>query len=324
MTNRSTPWDEIKSPGSDYNVRLVANAKAVPLYWGKDPNGHCLFIVELDGDHSQQFQKAKVNIRGLKADLRMMTTSGKQGLVLALEQHVDRDLFLGLCETLADSLREVPDSPTALSVTLAHLKRWKAFLSGKKARLLSPEEVRGLFVELQFLRGLYENHLSEKAALSAWCGPEGGHQDFIFGNTAVEIKALSGKERSTVRISSEDQLQAVCDNLFLKIYRLSDMPESDRSISLNEMVRLVEHELTDPAAIEQLSAKLVAYGYVEMRDYNEPALAVTGEQTYRVEDGFPMLVRSQLPAGLTRVSYEIELETITPFECDEAEMLEEV
>jgi hypothetical protein len=102
------------------------------------------------------------------------------------------------------------------------------------------------------------------------------------------------------------------------------MPESDRSVSLNEMVRLVENELTDPTAIEEFSARLVAYGYVEMRDYDEPALAVTGEQSYRVEDGFPMLVRSELPPGLTRVSYEIELETITPFECDETEILQEV
>lgn len=323
MMNKSTPWDDIKSPDSDYNVRLIANSKVVPLFWGKDAEGHCLFIVQLDGDHSEQFQKTRVSIHGLRIDLRMMSASGKQGLVLTLEQHVDRDLFYGLCETLAASLRETPDSATAMSVALAHLKRWKSFLAGKKARLLSPEEIRGLFAELQFLRTLCQGHMEEEAALMAWCGPEGGHQDFIFGNTAVEIKALSGKERSTVRISSEDQLQALCDNLYLKIYRLSDMPESSQAISLNTMVKLLEHELTDSTALELLSARLVAYGYVEMRDYDEPILAVTGQQIYRVEHDFPRLVRSQLPQGLTRVSYEIELETIMPYECNESKIWED-
>lgn len=323
MTNRLAPWDDIKTPSSDYNVRLIASSKAVPLFWGKDTEGHCLFIVELEGDHGEQFQKSRVSIRGIGVDLRMLTGSGKQGLVLRLEQQVDRDLFFGLCETLSASLQESPDSATAVSITLAHLKRWKTFLAGKKARLLSPEEIRGLFAELQFLRGLYQEKLSEEEALNAWCGPEGGHQDFMFGNTAVEIKALSGKERSTVKVSSEDQLQAICDNLFLKIYRLSDMPEADQAASLNEIVQQVEHELTDPSAIDLLYDKLIAYGYVEMRDYDKPKLVVTGQQIYSVEDEFPKLVRSQLPPGLARVTYEIELEAIAKFERDETEAWKE-
>lgn len=49
---------------------------------------------------------------------------------------------------------------------------------------------------------------SSAVAVEAWLGPEKSHQDFIFGNTAVEIKSLSGTERSTVRISSEDQLKS--------------------------------------------------------------------------------------------------------------------
>ena len=70
---------------------------------------------------------------------------------------------------------------------------------------------------LQKPSSLYQNHLDEKAAMEAWCGPDGAHQDFIFGNTAVEVKSLSGRERSTVRISSEDQLESLCDDLFLVV-----------------------------------------------------------------------------------------------------------
>lgn len=318
MTTRSTPWDKIREPAADYNVRLIGGASIVPLYWGRDAEGCCLFIIELEGDHTGQLQKSRPSVHGIGVDLRVLDATGRQGLVLTLEQHVDRDLFLGLCETLVSSLREAPDSAAALSVALTHLRRWKAFLAGRKVRMLSPEEIRGLFAEIRFLRALYREHLPEKVALDAWCGPEGGHQDFIFGNTAVETKALSGRERSTVRISSEDQLEALCDNLFLTVFRISDMPESDLALSLNDIVKLVEEELTDSSARQEFSAKLAAFGYVEMRDYDEPNLVVTGQKTYQIRDGFPRIIRSNLPDGLTHVGYEIELETIAPFECETA------
>lgn len=313
--NRQTPWDKIQIPSVDYNVRLVAGAGTIPVYWGRDADGHCLMLVELIGDHGAQFRKDAVGVQGIRLDLRQ-SDKGQQRFVLTLEKHVDQDLFSGLCETLIESLAPIADPATALSVALAHIKRWKAFLAGKKTRLLSPEEIRGLFAELLFFRSLYQGHLSEKSAVEAWCGVEGVHQDFIFGNTAVEIKSLSGKERNTVRISSEDQLEGFSDNLFLMILRLNDMPDSDRALSLNDAVRRIENELTDAGALEDFSTKLAEFGYVPVQEYDLPKLQIINAHTYRVIEDFPRLVRAHLPEGVTRVSYEIELEKISPFEVD--------
>lgn len=314
--NKKMPWDEIREPGTDYNVRLVEGSGNVPLYWGKDPAGHCLFIVELKGDHSEKFRKEGSSVHGINVDLRSLGLTSSQRIVLTLEQHVDSDLFMGLCETLIGSLKTVPDSSTALEVTLAHIKRWKAFLAGRKGHLLSAEEIKGLFSELVFLRSLYQDHLDQKSAIDAWVGPERSHQDFIFGNTAVEVKSLSGRERSTVRISSEDQLESLCDNLFLMIYRLSDMPGSDSSLSLNKLVHLIEYELADSSAIEELQKRLTSYGYVEMREYDKPEFVVTSQHAYCVIEGFPRLIRSDLPSGILRLGYEIELEKIKRYECE--------
>lgn len=318
--SRDVPWDDIKTPDRDYNVRLISGCNAVPLYWGKDAEGSCLLVVELEGDHSEQFRQNGTSVHGVRVDLRRLDATRSQGLVLILEQHVDRDLFLGLCETLIASLQQTTDPAAALAVALAHIRRWKSFLAGKKARLLSPEEIRGLFGELQFLRSLYRGPLDEHAAVDAWCGPDRVHQDFIFGNTAVEAKALSGKERSTVRISSEDQLESLCDHLYLTIYRLSVMPDSDRAMSLNDMARQIESELTESDTSDEFSRRLGAYGYVDMREYDEPRFLVSSQRTYRVEGTFPRLVRSGLPDGIARLSYEIELEAITEFECETAQI----
>ena len=316
MTNRKMPWDQIQIPEAEYNVRLIATNSSIPLYWGKDTAGHCLFIIELEGDHIDQFRKDITSVQGISLDLRRFGAATKQGIVLKLEKHIDKDLFLSLCETLVTSLQPLTDSGTALAVTLTHINRWKLFMAGRKSRVLSTEEIRGLFAELQFLRFLYKNRLSEDAAVESWVGPGGSHQDFIFGNTAAEIKSVSGRERSTVRISSEDQLETLCDNLFLIIYRLNAVPDSDQAVSLNELVRLVEQELSHASAVEELLRRLAAYGYVDIAEYDTPKFVVVSQDAYFVEKDFPRLIRSRIPDGIVRTTYEIELEKIAAFKCD--------
>lgn len=314
MTSDPSPWDEISVPGADFHVRRIPDDTAVPCFWGRDPFGNCLFIIELQGDHTAYYRKNVSTVHGIEVDLRSGRENG-QRLVMALEQQADRDLFEGLCRTLVSALTHASDSASSLAVALTHIRRWKAFLSGR-ARRLSPEEVRGLFGELVFLSALLDRWSSTEDAVAAWLGPEKSHQDFIFGNVAVEIKSLSGTERSSVRISSEDQLESLNDALFLRIYRLSGMPEAPNARSLNELVLQVRGRLTAAAAIEEFERKLATHGYAPLPDYDDPRFVITEELSYRVEEGFPRLVRSELPEAIMKVGYDIRLEGITSFECD--------
>ncbi len=129
--NSRNPWEDISVPEQDYNVRLIAGSGKIPLYWGRDCDGCCLFVVQLDAGYTNKLRKEDTSIRGIEIDLRDLGTTNRQGLVLALGQHVDRDLFYGLCETLVTSLTGVQDTAAAFSITLTHLKRWRAFLAGK-------------------------------------------------------------------------------------------------------------------------------------------------------------------------------------------------
>lgn len=314
--NKSSPWSAIEIPRQDFNVRKVADTRGLNLYWGKDKLGQCLFIVELTGDQAELFRKSHVHIQGIKTDLRLIDTTSSQGLVVTLEKHVDQDLFSAMCQTLVAALREIDDSATGLSVAMSQIKRWKAFMAGKKRAVLSAEEIRGLFGELSFLQIMWKHGYQELAALQAWEGPEGTHQDFIFENTAVEIKCLSGRERNSVRISSEDQLESLNDRLFLKIFRLTEMPESDRSLSLNGLVQSIESEIQDHEAIELFYDKLAKAGYVELHEYDSPEFIISEDSLYLVTEEFPRLVRSELPDGITKVRYELELERIGQFQTE--------
>jgi hypothetical protein len=313
MSN-ALPWDQIGLPAADYAVRLVEGAGKVRLNWGRDTAGRALFIVELEGDHTETYRRDVTVVHGIQTDLRS-DTPGRQRLVLTLDRSVDQDLFHGLCLTLVRSLVGASDSGVALALALTHIRRWKAFLAGRARRILSPEEVRGLVAELRYMRALYAGRLSQAAAVEAWCGVDKAHQDFMFGNTAVEVKSLAGRDRSTVRISSEDQLESVLDELFLVVHRLAEADSGGTALSLNGLVEAIETELSDGAALEALSGKLAAFGYVSLPQYDEPRFLVRERRTYRVEGEFPRLVRSGLSAGIARLSYEIELEAMEPYRC---------
>ena len=316
MTSNGAPWDEMRTPDSEYTVRYVTAPGDVTLCWGKDVQGQCLFIVQLGGDHKEQFRKNATNVNGIDVDLRQLPEPGKQGLILTLEKQVDRDLFHGLCQTLIGNLDGVSNPATALGVALNHIKRWKAFLAGKRIRVLSAEEVRGLFAELSFLRLLKTEHLADAQAVEAWCGPDRIHQDFIFGDTAVEVKSISGQDRSIVRVSSEDQLETVSEHLFLQVYRLTAAPDGAPAQSLNELVSALGRELSDADSIESYWQKLATYGYVEMREYDSPKFLVNGSSAFCVSGSFPRLIRSELPDGVVDVKYKLQLEKIASFECN--------
>lgn len=310
----TSPWDAIAVPGTDFNVRQVAARTVVPCFWGRDASGACLLIVELHGDHTAQYRKNAVTVNGIDVDLRA-GDQGQQHLILALERQVDRDLFEGLCRTLAFALEHATDSVSSLAVTLAHLRRWKIFLSGRGSQL-SAQEIRGLFAEIAFLLELLDRGMPSNEAIDAWLGPEQSHQDFIFGNAAVEIKSLSGTERSSIHISSEDQLESLNDTLFLCIYRLSNLTGAAGAQSLNDIVAMAQSRLDEADAVEAFDQKLAAYGYAPLPGYDEPRFVISEVRSYRVVDGFPRLMRSQLPEGVAKVAYEIRLEAITQYECD--------
>lgn len=316
MTDR-LPWHDIGVPTRDYTVRKIAAASAIPLFWGRDTSGRCLTIVELEGDFAEDFRRGVVELHGISVDLRDGDAPHQLRLVLTLDRNVDQDLFLGLCQTLVNALEPATTSAEALTLTLAHIRRWRTFLAGRKARRLSDEEVRGLWAELQYMRALYAGRLTAAATVDAWTGADMRQQDFIFDNTAVEVKSLLGRDRNTVRISSEDQLATVVDGLFLVTYRLTVATDSSGALSLNSLVELIEDELDDADALEVFSQKLADFGYLPITAYATPEFIVAERQTYRVEGGFPRLVRAELPSGIARVSYEIELEAMKEFETDD-------
>ena len=74
--------------------------------------------------------------------------------------------------------------------------------------------------------------------------------------------------------------------------------------------------MSHASAVEELLRRLAAYGYVDIAEYDTPKFVVVPQDAYFVEKDFPRLIRSRIPDGIVRTTYEIELEKIAAFKCD--------
>lgn len=148
-------------------------------------------------------------------------------------------------------------------------------------------------------------------ALKGWSGPEPTHKDFSYENTWFEIKAINSF-KSTVSISSLEQLDSEYDGK-LVIISLEKMSPSFNGIKLNNVVK----ELMDTMAFENdkdvFFAKLKQAGYSYNEVYDNYVYNFIKEEMYAVTDDFPRIRKMELPIGVTKVKYEIEISQIEKF-----------
>src|SRR5690554_467482 len=320
MNKKSSPWDGVTKPETNiYHKKMVRQDMIIPCHWAKDVNGSLLFLIEIKGSHETAFYKNIVQVNGIEIDLRELDT-GVQIVVLSLQKQVDIDLFESFCTALIKAMENVKTPEIALEVLFAHLNRWKSFLSGKKL-LMSSEKIRGLYAELNFLSELILKQ-GEQVAIDSWLGPEMAQHDFNFYSNAVEIKALSGRERNAVEISSEDQLFSLNENLYLRIYVLGQQSDKALGQSLNQLVERVMENISD-AELEQLYIqKLVEYGYQPNVEYDQPILTVRKVTSYYVDERFPKITKETIPEGISRVRYQVDLERIKSSICENYKVFE--
>lgn len=314
-----SPWTSLKVPTTGYTVKKVPDTGVFGVYRAKDPNGHLLLLFEMKDGLGSIFKKNRVAVRGFTTDLQRI--DGKVYIVLMLEDSVNRDLFDGLSQVLISAVKKVAEAEARLVLVFNHLKRWQVFLSKQGRKILSRSPIIGLFCELLFLRELVDNNVPLAKAVNSWTGPDRSHHDYLINDTAFEIKALSGLERNSVCISSEDQLDFSGNRLFLKTYQIRESGDSSAGESLNDAVDAVIKDLSeDSAALTVFEAKIMEAGYVKLDDYSEPHWTVIATDTYLVANGFPRVIRSNLPPGVMNISYEIALENLESFKAAESDV----
>lgn len=253
-------------------------------------------------------------------DLQMVIVKGQRHLALKLRDPTTADVFSVVAEDLAARLVNVTDAGGALSTVFNQLGRWQLFLTASRDGL-GAERQRGLYGELLLIATALAPRIGMVAATDAWKGSSGAHQDFQVPRGAIEVKASAAKQPTTVRITSERQLDETgVGALFLHVYVLDERDvagaTSTPGESLAMLVARIRGEVSrDVIAAARFEDKLLLAGWLDQHAsrYENRRWTIRSHSTFRVSTDFPRVVERGLPVGIGDVSYELDLAACEPF-----------
>lgn len=308
------PWSGIEKPETDFNVRLVGTKHPLRLFWGRDTTGRYLFIYDTVA--------ANIPDRGTFPNLigigLLTSRNGQNGkLVLRLNETSNWELFHALCSDLVRATTGIDDSPTACAIIVRRLDRWQEFLKKARSGILPLESIKGLIGELLFLSERVAPEFGWNDAVSFWKGPEGSPQDFAIHQIAVEIKCQAGSSKPHVRITSAEQLEPQLPEGYLVVYTIATADESEETaFTLNGLVEQIRGELESEShtSRERFEDLLYRAGYVTSEEYNEVHFCSIAAKSFRLSEGFPRILASQLNSGIGNVSYTLNLEDCVGFD----------
>ena len=234
-------------------------------------------------------------------------------ITLINDQH--KDIFSTLCEDLINTVSSFKVEKTLVQVLLTRFEKWKSLFENITSAGLSPEEQRGLFGELFFLRKWLKNNTDKRKCVEAWYGPEKSNQDFQHGVWAVEVKTSSGNNHQKIHISNERQLDT--SNLgHLFLFHLSLEARVGSGESLNDLVDSL-HELfaIDAHAEIIFSAKLLEAGYFAQHKYlyESDGYFIRHENFYKIEKEFPRIEEKDIRNGVGDVKYSVILTSCSDY-----------
>lgn len=244
----------------------------------------------------------------------------KRILIFKLTNNQHRDIFSVLCEDLIANIATETNEKQLVKTLLNRFEKWKSLFTKIASEGLSPEEQRGLFGELYFIRKFMQRNQNYSAVLNTWVGPANEVRDFQMGNWAMEIKTTHGNNHQKIQISSERQLDVThLEKLY--IYHVSLEKAQESGETLNQIVSSITNLLaSDTIALNRFRSKLYEAGYFEQHLllYDTVGYFIRQDTFYSVEAAFPRIQENELRSGVGDVKYSIILS-----QCDEFIQTEE-
>lgn len=318
LTNKTKPMERIKQIWTHleenssvvaglFKMRYSDTSKCDVFLGMKFPETYRMLIIRAPIATGKDFN-FKYEFRGLKFDKIYDPDDSKFVLLnLVLVDKQFKDIF----DTLVADVLTAVISESEIKVILKNysnrLIKWQSLFERFKQQGLTPEEQRGLYGELFFMRKFLQVNSDFKNILISWIGSEKQIRDYQFGRWSVEVKTTHGNNHQKVNISSERQLDTInLDNLFLNHLSLEIRQQSGET--LNEIVDAVTEILTtDFTALSQFRNKLIEAGFFDYhrKFYTDIGYFIRQEVFYKVENSFPRIEEKDIRNGIGDVKYSI-------------------
>ena len=248
----------------------------------------------------------------------------KKILLFKLVNNQHKDIFAVLCEDLISNIAEETNEKKLISTLLNRFEKWKSLFNKFILNGLTPEQQRGLFGELFFLRTYLQHKLDFQNVLNTWVGTAKEVRDFQFNDWALEVKTTIGNNHQKVHISSERQLDTShLKSLFLYHLSLERVQESGES--LPQIIESINEILADDViSINRFKAKLYEVGYFDQQAhlYEGIGYHVRQNNFYKVEGDFPRIQENEIRNGIGDVKYSIIISQCQEYIQSEIQVLE--
>lgn len=263
------------------------------------------------------------NLQEIQVDLYASPNEkGKNILIFKLLNFEHKDIFAVLCEDLIMSIANETNEKKIIREVLNRFEKWKSLFSKIGLQGLKPEEQRGLYGELYFLRKFLRNNNDFISVVNTWIGTAKEVRDFQSNSWAVEVKTTHGNNHQKVHISSERQLDiSNLENLFLYHISLEQLQNSEET--LNDIVDSVSEILRiETISLNKFKSKLYEVGYFDLQRnlYENIGYRIRQDDYYKVENDFPRIEENDIRPGVGDVKYSIILSQCTPFVINEVDV----
>jgi hypothetical protein len=326
MNKNSLPWQAIKFPkANDFTALRVSAESQWNFWWAVNAQGDRLLVLRLEEDHGSLLDRIPL-LAGL--DIHHTATADGSFLTIRLLDIANEELFFHLCQDIIAASEARCDEVGAVDGVFERIWRWHYLLESGRMALLSDSEQKGLVGEMVLLRDLMIPELGPISGLNIWTGPDGAPKDFELNDLAFECKARRGAASGHLEISSADQLDTShVRMMYLVITDLYIATTDDvEGFTVSELANDLLESCKGYSDVAQkaLLQKLTARGLRLEDDYSNHRWKLGKTTDYRIDDEFPRIEASTLPAGIGRVKYQLLLGAISPFEVSRRDLVEAI
>lgn len=318
-------WDSVvaeKSQADGYYHRRIPLTYAWPAHAGiHRPTNARILILETELK-SVRGLRLKDETKGYSIDVGPDEAGRNDRATIRIQESSAgyREIFTIFCADILEHWLPHAGASDCLKALSSRLARWKKFFQRGAQLGLSREDYVGLYGELSFIEAGLKVGAGSLPIVNAWQAPLGTNQDFLFGQVAVEIKTTTGNEIDKVRITNARQLDSTgLQCLFLARYAFDFRQGSGRT--LPQLVAVLKTSLAaiSPDALSVFNDRLLEAGFVEGTPNEFDAWGFTPRHfdVFNVGEGFPRLLESCLPSGVSEVAYTLNLSAAQSFQIAE-------
>ncbi|UEG54910.1 PD-(D/E)XK motif protein [Mucilaginibacter daejeonensis] len=311
-------WPELLHSGSsEFEFRRIDSICIPELNIGVNGKLHRCLILELPKGTLGSWPTV------IRDNLSLCWYPDTAYIVVELLDASYNDLFNDLIISIYRQVSGLSRADEYINGLIRIFNKWSGFFDSRQTGRMQPETLRGLIGELIILRNLIGPAAPDavNSILASWRGPYDEVRDFITDGLDTEVKTTDGN--SDIRISSEFQLQTETGKeLHLAVVVME--PDLTVGISLKSLVNeirvLSDTLLADPSLLpDALFQKGLTFR--NLSDYDNFRFRIRRIIRYDcLQDGFPALLRNDLPLAVYQVTYRLRLSLLSSFIIQTTEM----